>query len=115
MYLDDIMVTGSTEREHLHNLTQVLTRLQDAGMRLKRQKCEFMLPSVSYLGLIISAEGLQTGEAKVEALMGAPEPRNLSELRSFIGMVNYYGKFLPDLATTLTPLYKLLRQTCVRM
>ena len=80
-------------------------------MRLKRQKCEFKLPTVSYLGHVISTEGLRTGEVKMEALMGAPEPRNLSELRSFIGIVNYYGKFLPDLATNLTPLYKLLRQT----
>ena len=111
VYLDDILVTEKSETEHLHNLTQVLNRLQTAGMRLKQQKCAFMLPSVSYLGHVISAEGLRTEESKVKAVVDAPEPKNVAELRSFLGLVNYYGKFLPDLATTLAPLYKLLRQT----
>jgi hypothetical protein len=111
VYLDDILVTGATEQEHLANLAQVLQRLQSAGMRLKSSKCAFLLSSVSYLGHIISAEGLRTAESKVQAVVDAPNPKNLSELRSFLGMVNYYGKFLPNLATTLAPLYKLLRQT----
>ena len=111
VYLDDILVTGATEQEHLANLAQVLQRIQDAGMRVKQQKCAFLLPSVAYLGHVISAEGLRTSEAKVEAIVDAPHPKNLTELRSFLGMVNYYGKFLPNLATKLSPLYKLLRQT----
>ena len=111
VYLDDILVMGVTEQEHLANLTQVLQRLQSAGMRLKRSKCAFLLPSVSYLGHIICAEGLHTAESKAQAIVDAPEPRNLTELRSFLGMVNYYGKFLPNLVTMLAPLYKLLRQT----
>jgi len=56
-YIDDILVTGATEREHLHNLAQVLLRLKTAGMRLKKEKCASLLPSVSYLGYIISTEG----------------------------------------------------------
>ena len=111
VYLDDIIVSGHTDQEHLHNLTQVLSRLETAGMRLKREKCAFMLPSVSYLGHVISAEGLHTEDSKVAAIVDAPEPRNLTELRSFLGMINYYAKFLPDLATILAPLYLLLRQT----
>ena len=111
VYLDDILVTGSTEEEHLSNLAQVLERLGTAGMRLKREKCAFMLDSVSYLGHVISSEGLRTGDLKVKAIVDAPDPKDLSELRSFLGMVNYYGKFLPNLATTLSPLYRLLRQS----
>ena len=107
IYLDDILVTGATEQEHLANLAQVLQRLESAGMKLKRPKCAFMLQSVSYLGHVISAEGLCTAESKVKAIVDAPEPRNASELRSIFGMVNYYGKFLPNLATKLSPLYKL--------
>ena len=113
VYIDDILVTGSTEEEHLANLAQVLTRLGTAGMRLKREKCAFMLGSVSYLGHIISSEGLSTGNLKVKAIVDAPDPKDLSELRSFLGMVNYYGKFLPNLATTLAPLHSLLRQSSV--
>ena len=110
VYIDDILITGASEREHLNNLAKVLERLESAGMRLKQEKCKFMSPSVSYLGHVISAEGLHTEEAKVKAIVEAPEPRNAGELRSFLGMVNYYGKFLPDLATTLAPLYHLLRK-----
>ena len=110
VYTDDNLVTGPSEAEHLDTLTQVLSRLEAAGMRLKREKCAFLLPSVSYLGHVISVHGLHTKEGKVRAIVKAPEPRNVGELRSFLGMVNYDGKFLPDLATTLAPLYQLLRK-----
>ena len=115
VYLDDILVTGSTEEEHLSNLAQVLTRLGTAGMRLKREKCAFMLDRVSYLGHVISCEGLRTGDLKVKAIVDAPDPRDLSELRSFLGMVNYYGKFLPNLATILSPLYHLYRSQAMQL
>ena len=64
VYIDDILVTGATEQEHLANLAQVLQRLDTAGMKLKRPKCVFLLRSVSYLGHIISAEGLRTADSK---------------------------------------------------
>ena len=83
-------------------------------MRLKKQKFTFLLPSVSYLGHIISREGLHTKETKVRAIVEAPEPTNVGELSSFLGMVNYYGKFLPDLASTLAPLYSLLQKSSHR-
>ena len=101
-------MTGATDEEHLANLTH---RLQSAGMRLKREKCAFLLKSVSYLGHVISSEGLHTAEDKVVAIVDAPDLRNLTQLRSFLGMVNYYGKFLHNLAATLSPLYHLLKQT----
>ena len=66
---------------------------------------------VAYLGHEISAEGLHTTKTKMKAIVGAPSPRNLTELRSFLGMINYYGRFLPNLASTLAPLYKLLQKT----
>ena len=110
VYLDDILITGHTEAEHLKNLGEVLRRLTKAGMRLKKEKCAFMLPSVDYLGHTISAEGLRASEAKVKGVVNAPAPRDITELRSFLGLVNYYSKFLPDLSSTLAPLYSLLRK-----
>ncbi len=74
-------------------------------MRLKKNKCAFMLPSVEYLGRTISAQGLHASKSKVSGVVDAPKPKDVTELRSFIGLVNYYAKFLPDLATTLAPLY----------
>ena len=72
-------------------------------------RCAYLLPSVEYLGHKISAEGLQTSESKVSGIIKAPTPKNVSELRSFLGLVNYYHKFLPHSATMLAPLYTLLK------
>ena len=113
VYLDDILVTGSSEREHLDNLAEVLKRLESAGMRLKRSKCEFMLPSVEYLGHKISDKGLQPTEGKIKAIVEAPAPQNVSQLKAFLGMLNYYAKFLPNISSRLAPLYKLLQKAVV--
>ena len=110
VYIDDILVTGKSQEEHLQTVDEVLSRLEAAGLRLKRDKCTFMLPSVEYLGHTISAEGLQPTTEKVRAIVEAPAPQNVSQLRSFLGLVNYYGKFLPNLSSTLAPLYRLLEK-----
>ena len=81
VYIDDILVTGSTQEEHLKNLEEVLTRLQRVGIRLKRSRCAFMLPSVEYLGHIISVEGLHPTAEKVKAILEAPVPQNVQPLR----------------------------------
>ena len=93
VYLDDILVTGKSEAAHIHNLTTVLERLESAGIRLKREKCAFMLPELEYLGHSISARGLHSLASKVRAIADAPTPSNVSQLKSFLGMFNYYGRF----------------------
>lgn len=110
MYIDDIIVTGKTDEEHHRNLNEVLNRLEKAGMRLKEVKCKYMVPEIEYLSHKINQEGLQPSDSKVAAIVEAPPPKNVSELKSFLGMVNYYGKFLPNLSTTLASLYQLLRK-----
>ena len=111
VYLDDILITGTTEEDHLSTLEKVLKRLQDAGLRLKRNKCKFMVPSVSYLGYQIDAEGLHPLPEKVAAVQSAPVPKSVTELKSFLGLLTYYSKFLPNLSTTLSPLYELLKSS----
>ena len=108
-YLDDILVTGSTEEEHLENVEKVLQRLKQYNIRARRAKCAFLCDSVEYLGHHIDATGLHTTTSKVEAISQAPQPRNVQELRSFLGLLHYYGKFLPSLATLLHPLNTLLK------
>ena len=108
MYIDDILVTGATIEEHLQNLEAVLKRLADAGLRLNRSKCFFLQPQIQYLGHLLNATGLHPTDEKVAALAEAPTPTNITQLRSFLGIVNYYGKFLPNLSDTLKPLYNLL-------
>ena len=84
--------------------------MEKAGLRLQKQKCSFMVSSVSYLGYQIDKEGLHPLASKLDAIKQAPQPRNVTELKSFLGLLTYYGKFLPHLPTMLAPLYKLLRQ-----
>ena len=110
VYLDDILITGKTEEEHLQNIDEVMTRLEDEGLTLKKEKCQFMLDKVEYLGHTISADGLKPSESKTRAIVDAPQPQNVSQLRSFLGMVNYYGKFLPKISTKLAPMYRLLKK-----
>ena len=111
VYLDDILITGSTNEEHKSHLKEVLRRLQSAGLRLQQSKCTFMAKSVQYLGHIIDGEGLYPIADKMEAVQKAPPPKNVSELKSYLGLLSYYGKFLPQLASKLAPLYALLRAT----
>ena len=108
-YLDDILVSGATKEEHLHNLEMVLQRLEQYNNCAKKAKCAFMCDAVEYLGHRIDADGLHTLSSKVKAIQDAPQPRNVQELRSFLGLLHYYGKFLPNLATLLHPLNALLK------
>ena len=110
VYIDDILVCGSTEGEHLATLHRVLERLQQAGFRLKLAKCIFNVPSVEYLGYVITASGVRPVEKKVSAILKAPAPKNMTELKSFLGMLNYYRKFLPHIASTLAPLHSLIQK-----
>ena len=109
-YLDDIIITGKSTEEHLNHLSQVLEQLQNKGFRLKKDKCHFLQSSVEYLGHVIDTNGLHTTPTKQQAIAEARAPTNTSELRSFLGLVNYYGRFLPNVSTTLHPLNRLLRK-----
>ena len=108
VYIDDVMITGETEEQHLKSLKEIFKQLKARGILLKRNKCSFMQDSVEYLGYRVDAEGLHTSTEKVKAIMEAPQPKNQKQLRSFLGMVNYYGRFVPALSTTAHPLNNLL-------
>ena len=110
VYLDDILCTGVSQEEHDQRLEAVLKRLSQAGLQLKKAKCSVGASEIMYLGHKINALGLSTTMSKVKAITEAPAPKNVTELQSYIGMVTYYDKFLPNLSTVLEPLHKLLRK-----
>ncbi len=107
-YLDDILVTSTDDESHLQHLDATLKRMKEYGLRVRKDKCEFFQSAVEYLGHVIDASGLNTSPSKVKAIVDAPEPKNVSQLRSFLGLLNHYGRFIPNIATLLKPLHKLL-------
>ena len=111
VFQDDIIVTGKSQHEHLENLNEVLNRLSQVGLRLRREKSTFMAREVEYLGHQISCQGILPSPSKVEAI--APMPQNISELRAFLGMLTYFGNFQLQLSTTVEPLHLLLRKSVV--
>jgi hypothetical protein len=110
-YIDDILVATEEAKEHLTVLKKVFDRLEQHNVRLNGDKCEFFKSEVTYLGHVLSADGIRPLQNKVEAIQKAPRPKNVSELKSFLGMVNYYGKFVPNLASRLHPMYALLHHS----
>ena len=107
--VDDILISGKNDQEHLDHLDEVLTRLQSTGLRLKLSKCQFMQPTVEYLGYRIDAQGLHGIEKKVEAIRNSPATENQQQLRSFLGMINYYSKLISNYSTITHPLNELLK------
>ena len=113
VYLDDICVTGSCPAEHIRNVRLVLERLARAGLKVNQDKCVWLADQVEYLGYSISAAGVQPTPEKSRAVLDAPEPTNLRQLRSYLGMLQYYARFLPHLATVAAPLYALQTKEAV--
>ena len=101
VYLNDILVTESDEAVNLQNLERVLDKLMAAGLKLNKAKCIFMVSSVEYLGHVIDQNGLHPTQEKVKAIEEARSPTSVTELRAFLGLLNYYSKFLPNLASKL--------------
>ena len=91
-------------------MSEVLSRLEAAGVRLQRENYMFGASELPYLGYIVSREGRKTSPEKVAAVNQAKQPHNLTSLRAFMGLVNYYGVFIPKLATVAAPLHGLMKK-----
>ncbi|CAC5381349.1 unnamed protein product [Mytilus coruscus] len=108
--VDDILVTGSSKSEDLDNLETVLSKLQESGMRLNKDKCVFLAPEVVYLGHRIDQHGIYPNESKVKAITEAPAPKNVTELKSYFRNAKLLQRFLQDLSSKLAPLHELLQK-----
>ena len=110
VYLDDILVFSKTPGEHTQHLRQVLQAFRSAGLYAKLSKCKFALTEVPFLGHIISGAGIRPDPAKVQVVQDWVQPTCVAELRSFLGLAQYFGKFIDGYATMTVPLTQLLRK-----
>ena len=106
---DDIVVHGRSVAEHDQRLEKVLQRLEECGLTLNADKCMFRLPQLEFMGFVLSDKGTSPAASKIEAVRDARRPETASEVRSFMGLVNFNARFIRDLATKAEPLHRLTR------
>ncbi|XP_055615373.1 uncharacterized protein K02A2.6-like [Toxorhynchites rutilus septentrionalis] len=109
VFLDDVKITGPDDRSHLDRLREVLKRFHENNMRVNISKCEFFSDSIEYCGYVIDRHGIHKMKSKVAAIQRMPRPTNRDQVRAFLGLVNYYGRFLRDLSTKIYPINNLLK------
>ena len=107
VYFDDIIVIVKTFLEHLTNLTQILNRLREAGLKLQPKKCCLCSQQVEFLGHIVSPEGVSKDPKKIEKVANWPVPTYKRDIQQFLGLANYYRRFIKDFARIARPLHKL--------
>ena len=107
IYLDDIIIFSKTPDDHITRLEGVFEKLAKAGLKLKPSKCEFFRSSLKYLGHIVSKDGIATDPRKIEAITKWPQPKTVTDVRSFTGFTNYYRKFIKGYAKIAHPLHEL--------
>jgi hypothetical protein len=105
VHLDDIVVYGNTFEEHLDRFADVLRRTEQINLKLNPQKCRLFQRQITFLGHVISAKGIAPDPEKVEAIMSWRKPRNVTEVRSFMGLCSYYRSHVPQFAELAQPFH----------
>jgi len=110
VYLDDVILFSSSTEEHLERLVRILDRFRSAGLKLKPEKCSLMQRSVSFLGHVVSGDGIATDPEKIRVVAEWPVPISIKEVRSFLGLSGYYRRFVKGYADIAAPLHALLKK-----
>ena len=108
VYLDDIIIFSDTEEEHLKRLEAVFQKLCTAGLKLKPSKCFFFKEEIEYLGHVVSGKGISTNPKKIEAVSKWPTPRTVYDVRSFLGFVGYYRRFIKNFSRITKPIREVI-------
>ena len=111
VYIDDIIVASATLEQHLSHLEKVFQRIEENGLTLKRGKCDFMKDSIKLLGYYVSAKGITQDPMKLEAIKNFKQPKNVRELKRFLGMIQFFRMFSSSTARLLVPLYELCKKS----
>lgn len=108
--MDDILVFGKDKEDHDRNLSAVMQTVKASGLKLNKDKCQFEKSEIKYFGHIVGKDGIRPNPEKVRAITELLSPTNIAELRQRIGMINYLGRFLPDLSSAMHPINSLLKK-----
>ena len=107
VFFDNVLVFSPTFAKHCESLDRALTLIEEAGLKVKPEKCRVLPQRVPFVAHILSAQGVSTDPEKISAAKSWPPPTNVSQLRVFLGKIGYYRKFIPDFATLAAPLFEL--------
>lgn len=110
VYMDDIVIYADSLEEHARKLRTLLARLQNSGLTLQPEKCRFLQREISYLGHVITREGVKPDPGKIRAVKQFPVPKTKKNIKQFLGLVGYYRRFILNMAKIAKPLTKLLKQ-----
>src|SRR6266511_2193043 len=110
VYLDDILVCSDTFEEYLTHLRKVFIKLREANLIIKLKKYKFGQRKIKFLGHTIGTDGLRTDSKNIEKIINCPVPKDITRVRKFMGLCNYYRKFIKDLSKLLKPLRQLLKK-----
>lgn len=105
LYVDDILISSSNNEDHKRHLRLVLKRLSELGVSINPDKCELGVPKIEFLGRQIDETGIKPSPGKVQAISDYPPPTSVKQLQRFLGMVNYYHRFIPKIAQLNAELY----------
>ena len=110
IYIDDILILSQSPAEHLDHLNQVFTKIREAGLQVRFSKCRFLQEQVKYLGHILSKEGVRADPEKLRTLTEWAFPSNATGILQFLGLANYFRKFVPNLSRLAAPLHQLTKK-----
>ena len=109
-FIDDILVATDTEEGHDELVEEVLRRLEENDLFVKLEKCKWKVKEVEFLGIVIGPKGVEMQKEKIEEVLSWPAPRNIKEVQKFLGLANYYRRFIKNFARIAAPLHMLVRK-----
>ncbi len=114
VYIDDILIASTSREQHLNDLRNVLQRLSDYGLIINAEKSHFGLDKIDFLGHHVTENGIKPLQKKVDVIENFPRPENVKDLHKFVGMINFYHRFIPSAAKILKPLYNAVSKKNVK-